>query len=168
MENSIFQILESSSNIWPQSTSIDDLFIPQTFTNNNISPNQDAEMITTPDPEPEPVKKVRQGRKRKEKEKEKETWYKGPWTKTEDRKLDSLVMQYGQKWASVAKHMPRRIGKQCRERWHNNLRPNISKSVVWSDEEELKIIEGHKIFGNRWSQIAKFLPGRSENDVKNH
>ena len=85
MENSIFQILESSSNIWPQSTSIDDLFIPQTFTNNNISPNQDAEMITTPDPEPEPVKKVRQGRKRKEKEKEKETWYKGPWTKTEDR-----------------------------------------------------------------------------------
>ncbi|XP_047975969.1 transcription factor MYB98-like [Salvia hispanica] len=126
-------------------------------------------MITTPDPEPEPVKKVRQGRKRKEKEKEKETWYKGPWTKTEDRKLDSLVMQYGnKKWASVAKHMPRRIGKQCRERWHNNLRPNISKSVVWSDEEELKIIEGHKIFGNRWSQIAKFLPGRSENDVKNH
>ena len=31
-----------------------------------------------------------------------------------------------------------RSGKQCRERWHNHLDPNINKSP-WTDKEELII-----------------------------
>ncbi len=41
--------------------------------------------------------------------------------------------------------MPGRIGKQCRERWHNHLNPNIKKER-WTDEEDLAIIEAHKMY----------------------
>nr|AGN52130.1 MYB-related transcription factor [Salvia miltiorrhiza]AGN52240.1 MYB-related transcription factor [Salvia miltiorrhiza] len=101
------------------------------------------------------------------KQNEKETCYKGHWTTSQDRKLRTLVSRFGYNWSKVGRLMAPRIGKQCRERWHNNLRPPISKNIVWSDEEEMIMIEGQKRFGNRWSRIARLTPGRSENDVKN-
>lgn len=42
------------------------------------------------------------------------------------------------------------------------------KKGDWSDTEESILIAGHQHHGNRWAQIAKELPGRSDNDVKNH
>nr|1GVD_A Chain A, MYB PROTO-ONCOGENE PROTEIN [Mus musculus] len=49
---------------------------------------------------------------------------KGPWTKEEDQRLIKLVQKYGPKrWSVIAKHLKGRIGKQCRERWHNHLNP---------------------------------------------
>jgi transcription factor MYB, plant len=43
-----------------------------------------------------------------------------------DRKLVKLVEQFGlRKWSYIAQLLPGRVGKQCRERWHNHLRPNI-------------------------------------------
>ncbi|XP_057793202.1 transcription factor MYB98-like [Salvia miltiorrhiza] len=155
--NCPYQILESNSQFRPS---------PQ---NCNIFPIQNLDTVSEKlNSNSEVSNKRPKQRHKKQKEKEKETCYKGPWTKSEDRKLRSLVKQYGyKKWATIAKHMAPRIGKQCRERWHNNLRPNISKSIVWSDEEEMMIIEGRKRFGNRWSRIARLIPGRSENDVKN-
>jgi myb proto-oncogene protein len=93
--------------------------------------------------------------------------------------------------------LPGRIGKQCRERWHNHLRPDIKVLITsspfyaldlypiflllfhiysfirlqkdtWSEEEDKVLIEVHAEIGNKWAEIAKSLPGRTENSIKNH
>jgi hypothetical protein len=76
---------------------------------------------------------------------------KGPWTDDEDRKVVELVEKYGaKKWSVIAQHLPGRIGKQCRERWHNHLNPHINKSA-WTIDEDRKILEAHQSLGNRWA-----------------
>ncbi|XP_071729334.1 transcription factor MYB115-like [Rutidosis leptorrhynchoides] len=93
---------------------------------------------------------------------------KGQWSKEEDRVLKQLVEKNGgRKWSYIAQMLKGRIGKQCRERWHNHLKPDIKKDF-WTEEEDLILITAHAEIGNKWSEIAKKLPGRTENSIKNH
>ena len=82
--------------------------------------------------------------------------------------LMMVVGMFGAKaWSEVAKHFKDRGGKQCRERWHNHLREGVTKNS-WSDEEDWILTLGVMAFGNKWSTIAKYLPCRPHNTIKNH
>ena len=92
-----------------------------------------------------------------------------PWTEAEDKTIKSLVNKYGtSNWTLISNQMGQnRTGKQCRERWYNQLNPNKKKNN-WTNEEENILFIKHMNLGNKWSDIASFLPGRTLNDIKNH
>ncbi|KAJ7559944.1 hypothetical protein O6H91_04G107700 [Diphasiastrum complanatum] len=90
------------------------------------------------------------------------------WSPEEDRKLKELVDKYGQqRWSHIATFLQGRKGKQCRERWLNHLRSNIKRDE-WTEKEEELLISLHDKYENRWAEIAKHIPGRPENAIKNH
>ncbi|KAJ0110826.1 hypothetical protein Patl1_00143 [Pistacia atlantica] len=94
---------------------------------------------------------------------------KGPWKAEEDEVLINHVKKYGPRdWSSIrSKGLLQRTGKSCRLRWVNKLRPNLKNGCKFSLEEERVVIELQAQFGNKWARIATYLPGRTDNDVKN-
>jgi hypothetical protein len=91
---------------------------------------------------------------------------KGPWTEDEDQLLISLVQRHGRKWSIISEQMQSRSGKQVRERYLNNLDPNLNKKK-FTLNEDAQIVKYHSKYGPLWSKIAKHFPGRSVDIIKN-
>jgi hypothetical protein len=95
------------------------------------------------------------------------TLVKGSWTREEDELIVKFVQENGTKdWTKLANLLPGRIGKQCRERWRNHLDPDVNRTP-WTGEEDRILIEMVETLGSKWVKIADFLPGRSDNAIKN-
>ncbi|RZR91825.1 hypothetical protein BHM03_00020009 [Ensete ventricosum] len=99
-----------------------------------------------------------------QKKKKKMVMRKGPWTEQEDLQLVCFVGLFGdRRWDCLAKVS----GKSCRLRWVNYLHPGLKRGRM-SPQEERLVLDLHSRWGNRWSRIARRLPGRTDNEIKNY
>lgn len=94
-----------------------------------------------------------------------------PWTDVEDALLKQALLENARgdrefHWSAVSHRVPGRSGKQCRERWYNHLCPSVKKGT-WSSEEDALIEQSVQEMGTKWCEIAKQMPGRTDNDIKN-
>lgn len=88
-----------------------------------------------------------------------------PFSKEEDA-IIVAGMEANKSWSDIATLLPGRIAEQVRERWINVLDPDLKKGP-WTDEENEILFRAQAEMGNQWVKIARLLPGRSENAVKN-
>ena len=80
------------------------------------------------------------------------------WTPEEDAIVTGWVIETGRaaEWSGCALRLPGRTGKNCRERWHNHLNPNVNKAPFTATEDEI-IVEAQAKYGNQWATISQAL-----------
>lgn len=89
------------------------------------------------------------------------------FTPEEDQTLTMLVRQMGTKrWNNIARFMPGRTGRQCRDRYHNYLIPGVFKGQ-WTREEDDLLLFKYKELGPRWTKMSTFFQKRNANSLKN-
>lgn len=89
------------------------------------------------------------------------------WSRQEDVTVLKLVQIHGLSWTKISNSMGNsRSERQIRDRYINKLDPRLTH-VQWTEEEDLLLVDLFKLFGKKWSEISKHLPGRSEPMIKN-
>ncbi|CAA7043841.1 unnamed protein product [Microthlaspi erraticum] len=89
------------------------------------------------------------------------------WTPEEDDILRKQINLNGtENWAIIASKFNDKSTRQCRRRWYTYLNSDFKRGG-WSPEEDTLLCEAQRLFGNRWTEIAKVVSGRTDNAVKN-
>ncbi|CAL4970068.1 unnamed protein product [Urochloa decumbens] len=92
----------------------------------------------------------------------------GAWSQEENEILIEMVNAHSSKdWLSIARAVPGRTRKQCRDRWTHYLDPAVNQ-MPWSEQDDIDLIRAHKIHGNKWCELAKLFPGRTGKAIKNY
>jgi len=70
------------------------------------------------------------------------------WSSYEDALLLSLIEEFGVSgsWPLISSKIGDRTGKQCRERYYNHLKPDITK-VTWTLEEDALLLQSQHEMG---------------------
>ena len=89
------------------------------------------------------------------------------WTHAEDTLVRDLVKQHGaKKWAVIAERLSGKTQKQVYARWRDYLQPGLT-TRAWEPFEEEHLIKIQDVIGNQWAVLARLMPGRSPNAIKN-
>ena len=89
------------------------------------------------------------------------------FTEEEDNLLKKAALTYQNvSWNDIAKFVPGRTPKQCRDRWVNYLQPSLKNSPFSEDEDRLLFFLV-SIYGTHWSKMKSHFPTRSTNSIKN-